>query len=1134
MKRLVKLTAAIAAAMSIFAGTIPGITHAADISDYAKKYGVKIVSEEEYAKVQRNFRFVDISKQANMGFADEIAGDGKGGWSDQGSSNDMSYFDKFGKQTSYGITMNIIDPAQNDGKSVITLAGQNDTNFPTKVEVPVDDTCQSIYTVTAAAWSSGVVGLFRLVYEDGDEAVITMEHNVTTGNWWGKNATNLIRPFWTGKNDSTENVIMHVTGFANPKPEKKIKTISLETTGKGSYMMVVAISLSDEEAVLPEIPPEPVNELFNPDYSDWYKYDMFEYDKLAGSSLDVSNYREAPAGKHGRLTAENGDLKFEDGSDARFWGGNIVLITPTSTKEEIDKFIEYIKSCGMNIARFHHMDSPTVTNNIYGAAKETYEFDPVTMDNFCYFWYKCKEAGIYIGLEMIVSSKPIEGYGIQAIEDIVNGFKFEGMFDRTLIDIQKRYAEQMLTWKNPYTGTTLAEDPAVAYIEITNENNLSGYGTKNTSNFTITTDYYRTMFRELFNDWLKEKYGNDETLRKAWEQDGAIGLKEGESIEDKSVEIPAEYRNSGFSDARGNDCQRFMGDVQLKYFREMESWFKSLGYDGLVLGSANIITEVLSDVYINAQLDVVDRHQYYAHPVNGYDVGSSAVSSSETKSLATQMDKNIWSTYTGQRVYNKPFFISEWNDCIGNQFNIEGMLMLSAMSMLQGWNPMIFEIAGGSWATTTRNQMSMFDVMGQPLRMQFMPLASRMFLRGDVKELEKQYFKPYTEEQIFDYKNQYALPENRTVLYGKTGIQFEDVGVCENDMTVLEKAKNEQQPMVSATGEIVWNNEIGQFYVHTDKTQAFSGMVNNEKQYFESFEFDIENPFALMALQSVEDKPIDEAEHLSLFAGGRVANTDMKLKNDGTGWISGGTAPQIIEPIKGTLTIKNHNKYKLYALDSSGVRIRELPVNRDENGYSVITLCADNKAISYDLEVTEFGNNEKPAGFIDVCDYLWAADAINTVSEKNILKPESEKLFLPQKNITRGQYAGMIVRALELDDNGENFPDVTVYNDDAKEIATAKSLGIVKGDENGNFNPYNPITREDAMVMLMRALKADGGAYVKKAGFYDGEEISEYAKYAVYKAAEMNYVHGNDENRFMPKSNMTRAEASVLIANILK
>ena len=84
------------------------------------------IDKDEFIKNSRyysqEFTFIDLKSAANRGFADEAAGDGKGGWSDQGPANDMSIFNNYGVQKFSGIEFDIIDPDAKDMRNGIARA----------------------------------------------------------------------------------------------------------------------------------------------------------------------------------------------------------------------------------------------------------------------------------------------------------------------------------------------------------------------------------------------------------------------------------------------------------------------------------------------------------------------------------------------------------------------------------------------------------------------------------------------------------------------------------------------------------------------------------------------------------------------------------------------------------------------------------------------------------------------------------------------------------------------------------------------------------------------------------------------------------------------------------------------------
>ncbi|WP_052124168.1 S-layer homology domain-containing protein [Ureibacillus manganicus] len=106
------------------------------------------------------------------------------------------------------------------------------------------------------------------------------------------------------------------------------------------------------------------------------------------------------------------------------------------------------------------------------------------------------------------------------------------------------------------------------------------------------------------------------------------------------------------------------------------------------------------------------------------------------------------------------------------------------------------------------------------------------------------------------------------------------------------------------------------------------------------------------------------------------------------------------------------------------------------------------------------------------------------------------------------------------------------------QIEVAKRTGIVFGDLEGNFNPHNKITREDMTAMLMRALEYKEDSRLEATStsnkFADENNISTYAIDAIQKATALNIIKDIGNNKFAPKKDTTRAEAAVMLYQVLK
>jgi len=173
--------------------------------------------------------------------------------------------------------------------------------------------------------------------------------------------------------------------------------------------------------------------------------------------------------------------------------------------------------------------------------------------------------------------------------------------------------------------------------------------------------------------------------------------------------------------------------------------------------------------------------------------------------------------------------------------------------------------------------------------------------------------------------------------------------------------------------------------------------------------------------------------------------------------------------------------------------------------------------------------------FTDLTSHAWAEDAINALAADGIIKGTTASTFFPAANITRADFALLLVRAFGLEsDNTENFADVSASDYFAQELAIARNTGIVSGIGENKFAPRNTITRQDMMVIVYRALQKTGvglGIY-DEPQYEDYATVAEYAKPAVSALIGAGLVNGKS-GLIAPTDYTTRAEVAVLLKRIL-
>ncbi len=211
------------------------------------------------------------------------------------------------------------------------------------------------------------------------------------------------------------------------------------------------------------------------------------------------------------------------GEPIRFWGVNLTTNACFPVKEKSPFIAARMRKMGINLVRFHHMDNGWSGNEgtifIRGTGN-TRELDPQALDRLFFLLSEMKKNAVYANINLHVSRTFLEGDGVENADSIWNFAKGVTYFDPQLILLQKEFAQNLLTAENPYTGLTLAEDPVIAMVEITNENTLYGmWKGDQLKAFAQGGDLMRRhadLLTDQWNEFLLDKYGEHAALEQAW------------------------------------------------------------------------------------------------------------------------------------------------------------------------------------------------------------------------------------------------------------------------------------------------------------------------------------------------------------------------------------------------------------------------------------------------------------------------------------------------------------------------------------------------------------------------------------------------------------------------------------------
>lgn len=227
-----------------------------------------------------------------------------------------------------------------------------------------------------------------------------------------------------------------------------------------------------------------------------------------------------------RLTTRDAHFH-QNGKPVRIWGVNLSFAANFPSHEDAPHVAARLAAAGVNSVRCHHMDTSRWPRGIWNA-QDGSTIEPEALDRLDFFINELAKRGIFANINLHVGRAHSDYLALPETNREYD--KISGLFTPILIDAQKRYAREILTHVNPYRGRRYADDPAVAFVEITNEDSFFMWDAENT--LRTLPPYYADILQDRFVQWLQARYGSTEALRAAWSQGteplGSTMLQNGE------------------------------------------------------------------------------------------------------------------------------------------------------------------------------------------------------------------------------------------------------------------------------------------------------------------------------------------------------------------------------------------------------------------------------------------------------------------------------------------------------------------------------------------------------------------------------------------------------------------------------
>ena len=456
----------------------------------------------------------------------------------------------------------------------------------------------------------------------------------------------------------------------------------------------------------------------------WFPFDPGPDPFSKASGIDLRFLNEKTAGDGGVIGVKGSQfVHSKTGEPVRFWAVN----GPSSkTLDELRTEARMLAKHGVNLVRVHH-----------GYFDDKGDVDMAAVRHACDIVEATKAEGIYshfsiyfpLWLKPKADTPWLRGY---------DGSKtpFAALFFNR--DFQKQYQtwwKALLTTANPSTGKRLIDDPAVAGLEIINEDSFFFW----TFNPDLIPDAEMRLIEAQFGDWLTRKYGSI---------DRALVRGAAQTI---SRDRPAEGRVgfrplwNMFSEktARDKDAARFLVESQRGFYTEMIGFLRELGFKGVITAS-NWIT---ASPEVLGPLEKYDLHRRRLHrpprlfwlPQQGRSRGvvdprrahlcrsecALRFDPEEPGKPRTFVHPAMDPSYDG-----KPSMISETTWTRPNRYRSEAPLYYAVYGALQDSDAIVhFALDTASWSVKPGYFMQPWTLMSPAMMGQF-PAAALIYRKG--------------------------------------------------------------------------------------------------------------------------------------------------------------------------------------------------------------------------------------------------------------------------------------------------------------------------------------------------------------------------------------------------------------------
>lgn len=633
--------------------------------------------------------------------------------------------------------------------------------------------------------------------------------------------------------------------------------------------------------------------------------------------LRFLNDEHGPAGSHGRLLRQGDELRFEDGTPARFFGVNLTAYALFgSSNEVIRSTSERLSRLGINLVRIHHHDSHWVKPNIFTKGTSTRKLNPSSLERIGRWVFELRRRGIYTWLDLEVGRRYLPGDDIEAVDELEEGdARGFSHVSPLLKERSREFTQNYLSFENPHTGVSLGGDPGVVFALVSNENDLAThYGNR------MLAAAKRPVYTRLF-----EKAAEPIIERYKLKKERALRLWEPGEGKVLQAHLENQWAKSEVAYAR-----KFLPHALIV---PTSTWGYSplWALEGLRPG------------------DFVDVHSY---------------GEAELLRRDPRKEPNLVAWMGAAALEGYPVTVSEWNVPPPAADRFVAPTYVASVAALQGWDAILLYAYGQYPPGAPRRKPNQWSAMEDPALLEQIPAAALLFRRADVSEARRTIVLAPSAKDVFGKST--SPRSSRTlrtaVEQSRIAIRLPDMGGANGTGETTGSAERVVTDMnqdlllpgahtvESDTQELRRDYEAGRFFINTARTQGATGRLGGERLKLGAIELELSTKEAAVIVSSLDGLPIASSQHLLVSATGTA-----QVKNE--------ELPYLRERVQGQLSITTPHAHfhvqRLGESESEGAPVERAAsqgkLKLQLNGGGFILLIAEDPPLPGQKEALESG-----------------------------------------------------------------------------------------------------------------------------------------------------------------------------------